>query len=314
MTKLNTVPESKYCTLQPLGDGIFAALNMQGNSGIIDLGELCLAFDTCITPSAAEELKQLAPQLTGHDTDIVINSHYHNDHTWGNQAFGPPVHIIASDRTYQLMLTEGKKELEDATANSAHTLAHFREKYQKVETEDQRFEAQMFIEFYGGIVQDLPRLSVRLPDITYKERLTLHGTKRSAELISFDNCHTGNDAVLFLPEDGIVFMGDLLFVGCHPYLGEGDPVNLIEAIKKIKDYQATRFVPGHGPVGTKADLDLIIEYIESSVATAQDLVKRGRTDKESIDALRVPERFRRWQLPSFYQSNLRALGKRCRTC
>jgi cyclase len=305
-------PDSKDFTIHPLAKGVYAAIAKDGgsaicNAGIIDLGGICMVFDTFLTPMAARGLRHTVKHLVGKDPDIVINSHYHNDHIWGNQAFSSSAHIIASKRTYQLMITAGKKELEEETASAKQSLAHFRDQYQKAATKDQRKAATLFLGYYEGLVHDLPHISVRLPDILYDGRLVFHGSKRSAELISFDNCHTGNDAVLFLPDDGILFMGDLLFVGCHPYLGDGDPANLVKTLQEIEDFKAHWFVPGHGLPGTKTDLNLLVEYIESCLKTAKTLVKEDRTDQEAINALEVPGKFKHWQLSMFYQSNLRAL-------
>src|SRR5512136_591370 len=112
-----TLPDSKHFTVHPLADGVFAVISKIGgsadcNAGIIDLGDICLVFDTFFTPSAAEDLHRAVNSLVGYGPDIVINSHYHNDHIWGNQVFKLPAHIVASRKTYELILTEGKKEFE----------------------------------------------------------------------------------------------------------------------------------------------------------------------------------------------------------
>ena len=310
-----THPDSKHFTILHMAEGIYAIIARDGgsaigNAGIVDLGDLCLVFDTFLTPSAAEDLHRSVKQLVGRGPDIVINSHYHNDHIWGNQVFTPPIHVVASHQTHQLMLTAGKKELEQELATADQSLFRFQEQYRKADTEALRNAAEVFLGYYEGLVQDLPHLSVRLPDILFEGRMSFNGTRHRAELIAYDNCHTGNDAVLFLPEDGIIFMSDLLFVGCHPYLGEGDPINLVKTVREIQDFKATRFVPGHGSLGSVEDLDLMIEYIESCSKTAKKLVKEGRADKETIDSMEVPERFRHWRLSMFYQTNLRALCRR----
>ena len=111
-------------------------------------------------------------------------------------------------------------------------------------------------------MDDLPRLIVRLPELTFDQRATLHGDRRNAELITFPGGHTGSDTVLYLPTDGIVFTGDLLFVGCHPFLGDGDPVKLLEALRQIGAWQAKNLVPGHGAVGGVDDLGLLSQYAQ----------------------------------------------------
>ncbi len=312
MSVNTNLPESIHFTLETLADGIYAAIHKMGgsadcNAGIIDLGELCLVFDALLTPLAAEDLRQSARSLVGYEPDLVINSHYHNDHCWGNQAFSPPAHVIASRQTYELMLTAGKKELEEETASASQTLAIFKDRYQKADSEDEKYVAGMFLGIYEGLVKDLPRLTMRLPDIIFQDRLSFKGTKRAAELIAYGNSHTGNDAVLFLPDDGIIFMGDLLFVGLHPYLADGDPANLAKTLQAIQDLKATRFVPGHGSPGTITDVNLLIEYIGDCEKTARTLVNEDKANKESISSMEVPERFTKWQLPTFHKANLRFL-------
>jgi len=82
-----------------LADGVYAALHVEGgyaigNAGIIDLGDRTLIFDTCLNPRAAKDLQMAAKTLTGRPVDSVINSHWHHDHTWGNQIFGVDIAII----------------------------------------------------------------------------------------------------------------------------------------------------------------------------------------------------------------------------
>ncbi len=79
----------------------------------------------------------------------------------------------------------------------------------------------------------MPGLAVRLPDITFDKRMAIHGRSRTIDLIPFENAHTGNDAILYLREDQIALMADLLFVGCHPYLAECDAYSLLAALKEI---------------------------------------------------------------------------------
>jgi cyclase len=308
----SSFPNSKHFTIEPLAEGVYAVISRKGgsaacNSGIIDLGGLSLVFDSFLTPTAAEDLLRSTFQILGHDPDLVINSHYHNDHIWGNQVFGPGVHILASNQTCHLMMTDGKKELEDEIATAARSLAHFKDALKKADSEMVRNDAELFAGAYADLVKDLPRLAVRLPDILFEKRLSFKGKKRTAELIAYERCHTGSDAVLYLPEDRILFMGDLLFIGCHPYLGNGDPVNLIKTVREIKGFEADRFVPGHGTPGGRESISLMIVYIEKCIETVETLVKAGRADKETIDELMVPDQFRQWQFSLFYQSNLRFL-------
>jgi len=85
-TDLNT---SKHFTLQMLADGIYAAISMDEgaaicNTGLIDLGGLVVIYDTFQTPQAARDLAEISRNLFGQTPLVVVNSHWHNDHYWGN--------------------------------------------------------------------------------------------------------------------------------------------------------------------------------------------------------------------------------------
>ncbi len=158
-------------------------------------------------------------------------------------------------------------------------------------------------------MEALPSLLVCLPSATFDRRLTLHGSKRSAELITFENAHTGSDTILWLPDDGILFAADLLFVDNHPYLGECDPLAVLKTSKELAAMNAKVYVPGHGPVGSQSDFTSMIEYVEHCMAVAQGLVNDGARAAQ-VDALEMPEKNKAWQLGQFYRDNIRSLMER----
>lgn len=101
--KPQTGPKNFF--IQQLAPGVWAAIqNDKGghaisNAGIVDLGNKTLVFDAFINPDAANELRQTAEQLTKHPVSFLINSHYHDDHIRGNQAFVPGASIISTEWT-----------------------------------------------------------------------------------------------------------------------------------------------------------------------------------------------------------------------
>src|SRR5450830_703053 len=109
--------ESRHFVFEQLADGVFAAIERDGgwaisNAGIVDLGGLTVVYDTSLTPRAAQDLRRFAEEVTGRAPDIVVNSHYHNDHIWGNQVFAPEAQIVSSARTRKLIATAGMEELQ----------------------------------------------------------------------------------------------------------------------------------------------------------------------------------------------------------
>jgi cyclase len=65
--------------------------------------------------------------------------------------------------------------------------------------------------------------------------------------------HSDNDSVLWLPQDDVVFMSDLLYIGCHLYLGAGNPGSLLRILDAIRVMRPTIVMPGNGPVGGPED-------------------------------------------------------------
>lgn len=306
---------SKHFVVHSLSEGIYAAIASIGghaicNAGLIDLGGQILVFDPFLTPQAASDLRRFASQELGRAPQLVINSHYHNDHIWGNQIFAAEAQIISSRQTRQLITTSGQEEFAWYSGNSTQQLQTLQAQYQSTADEAKRKEMLLWIGEYEGIVEALPNLSVCLPNITFDGHLDLYGTQHSCTLFSFDGGHTGSDTILYLPQEGIVFVADLLFVSGHPYLGDGDPDMLLKALKDLSCLEASCFVPGHGPLGTLADVMLLIEYIEDCMDCAKRLCNSGDTSEAAIKGLKIPERFQAWQIAQFYPMNIKFLCQR----
>lgn len=309
--------QSTHFQLHPLADGIFAAVATNGgsaicNAGIIDLGGQALIFDTFLTPQAARDLRQAIAGLFGPLPCIVVNSHYHNDHIWGNQVFAAEAPIIASRCTRDLIATEGAEEFKWYSANSAQRLEALRAQYQAAD-ELQRQELLLWMGEYGGVVEALPELAVCMPGITFDDHLEVHGSRYTAELIGYAGGHTKHDTILHLPQAGVVFMSDLLFVAFHPYLADGDPEALLKALRAVSHLNATYLVPGHGPVGTPGDLELMIDYVEDCLATARTLMLAGQASEGELDRLAVPDKYAHWQLARFYRTNIGFICDRLRS-
>jgi cyclase len=155
-------------------------------------------------------------------------------------------------------------------------------------------------------------VTLRLPTVAFEERLEFHGSRRSARVISLGAAHTPDDAVLVLEDDGVVFCGDLLFVRSHPYLADGDPDGWLRALDALAAHGPARYVPGHGPVGSLADVVALADHIRGLQATAAQLHRDGARD-DDVAALLPHDASADWDFAyPFYRSNLRFLLGRAR--
>ena len=292
--------KSEHFKLEQLSDGVYAAIASPGgkaysNGGIVDLGDQTLVFDAFETPAAAGDLRSAAEQLTGRPVTYLIISHCHADHWGGNQAFAPETAIITTDATRQEMpdamnwmidLKENPSELEQAIQET-------REHLETETDERQRASLTASIIRMTSWQETLPTFELRYPEQTFSGKLVFHGTRLRAELVEVAPGHTASDAYLLLPDDHIVFMGDLGFLQCQPYMVYCDPQAWIAQLAQMEQFDVEVFVPGHGPLGTRADVALQREYITLLEELVTQSISDGLTVEEILQKT-LPAPFDSW--------------------
>lgn len=302
------LPVSPHFTLEQVSDGVWAAIHKPGgeaicNAGIIDLGAETLIFDCFLTPKAARDLKSAAETLTGRPVTYVVNSHYHNDHIRGNQVFDEETVIISTQKIRDLIKKHEPEEIASEKEYVPGWLADLEKEFNETADSVRKMELIMWIGYTRGMLDSHPILETILPDSTFNHQLVIEGKKRTVRLLEFYDAHTENDIVLILDEEKILFAGDLLFVGCHPYLAHGDPFNLVHVLEDLKQLGCNVIIPGHGPIGDPADVDLLISYIHQVEKVSLQYREAGKT-KDSISEQDIPADFTAWQFPNFFKYNL----------
>lgn len=309
------LPKSKHFQIELLEEGVYAAIaSEQGyaicNAGIVDIGNRTIIFDTFISPNAAKDLLKAAKQLTSHETLCVVNSHYHNDHIRGNQVFSPDVDIISTTWTREAITQKEPEEIQWEKENIPKGIVDAQLRLATEKDPKRRRELALLIIYYKAIIESHPQLKTRLPNITFEPpKLVIHGTQRTVELLAFVG-HTASDLVLYLPEEKIAFMSDLLFINIHPYLPSGFPERWKESLSMVKALGIHTAVPGHGPVGRSADIPVMTQYIQSLENIVANMVKSGKS-LEEVSLQPVPSQFETWLLSfdNFFVSNLQFLYK-----
>ena len=299
-------PASRHFTIQELGDGIYAAIANDGgwaicNAGAVDVGEEVIVFDTFVNQHVAAEFKDAIARLLKKPINHVVNSHYHSDHVKGNQVFDG-AKIVSTAKTREVMIMAKRRyetELDSIRKEVQQDLESF-----LAHPEDP--EAFLFEGYDRGHLDGLPTLRYTLPDVTFEDRMVLHGAKRTAEVITYGGGHTVSDALLYLPDDGMAFLGDLLFVECHPYIADGNPAELFRIFDKVKALDAKVLVPGHGPVGSPDDIDANREYVESLQRTVEEARGSGGGPAQAVEKPVGPA-FEKWKWRAFRKDNIEFL-------
>lgn len=193
------------------------------NGGFIVAGDEVIVIDAFITLGAARELLSHIKKITGKEPAFLINTHSHGDHINGNQVFAPPATIIAHENTRDVLAREGQAIIDRTAQMRPHLAA------------------------------DLKAARITVPEITYRNQMTLYFGGRTLELIHPGKAHTVGDTMVYLKEEKVLYAGDLLFNHIIPPIF-GDSAGWIAAIEQIEQMDIKTIVPGHGFVCTKQEL------------------------------------------------------------
>lgn len=311
----------QHCTIYKVVQGVYIARPHEGsaavsNAGIVALGNQTLVFDTFWLPTAAAELRQAAEELTGSPVRIVVNSHHHATHIGGNQIFDVDATIVATTTTRDLIAEHAPQQLAWHQHHHRSYLAELEAGVLNANGPSKQ-AAQYRYDQYQLLIDALPTMAVRLPDITFEHKIVFHGPQRRLEILSYGGGHTRSDTVLYLPEDGIIFMGDLLSTNHHPFLGDGDPGELPRILDLIARLNPVAIVPGHGDLGTLDDIQTMQSYLALLTETALTELAFQYEDEEELSQkvakFTVPQVYANWAHPEYFNANLRFLYERVMT-
>jgi glyoxylase-like metal-dependent hydrolase (beta-lactamase superfamily II) len=309
---MNELFHSEHFTLHALAEGVFAAIATEdgagaSNAGLIDLGGQTLAFDAFENPAAAEDLLRASLALTGRPPGLVVISHSHPDHWRGLQVFAGSA-ILATEMTRQAMVGLAEEMLAEQ-GNPSRMQADLRATERRLEAESdplQRRYLQGAIARQRHGLDALPGLIPTLPNLVFEGRVFFHGTRRQVELIDMGPGHTPSDCALRLAADGAAFIGDLGFFQAQPFMAYCSPPDWLARLEALAGWQIETFVPGHGPLGGKADLALEADYIRALEALVRRAAQAGGGVEAALSQA-LPPPFDAWQkYGRRFEANVRA--------
>jgi cyclase len=242
MSSPHTDPPAPPPALEEVAPGVFAYLQLHGQWGLNNAGFVLgpdgtTLIDTCFTQRRSEALRDAVQRTAGPDRPVttLINTHHHGDHTHGNSVFAPPAAVIGHEKCREETIATGL----GTTALWPYV--------------------------------DWGDLRVRAADVTFSDRLTVYAGDTRIELIYVGPAHTTNDIVAWLPEQRVLYAGDIIFNGGTPFILMGSLRGAIAAIDALRALGAETIVPGHGPVCGPEALDAVQGYLR----WLQDLAREG---------------------------------------
>lgn len=248
--------------------------NYDSNAGFIIGTEGVVVVDTQTTPFQSISLLSAIRQRTDRPILQIINTHFHGDHTLGNQLFSSWARILAHSACRRIM-----KELGEGL----------------VERYRQRFGSAL-----DGVHPYLPNLLIN-------GRTDLVIGDKEIQIHPMAPAHTDSDLVVYLPGQKLLFSGDLLFVGRVPFMGNASVAGWKRALNILMDWDIVKVVPGHGPISSAKALREISEYIrcmESAARRGRDagISTQEMAGDEELAPYRSLDRFNEWTT-----SNLEAI-------
>ncbi|WP_198849985.1 MBL fold metallo-hydrolase [Alicyclobacillus sp. SO9] len=147
-----------------------------------------------------------------------------------------------------------------------------------------------------------------MPTETFESKWSFQGTAREVQCHTLGGGHTASDSLLYLPNERICFVGDLIAIQNHMLVVDGDIHYWISILEKLNQWDIDTIVPGHGPVGGKQWISQAQVYLQHLLDQVNTLKQEGRSTKE-LSSTVMPEAYQEWSAKELYTKNLQHLGE-----
>jgi glyoxylase-like metal-dependent hydrolase (beta-lactamase superfamily II) len=300
-------------TVTKVTDGVYAAVAKaggiaSGNAGFVIGDEGVLIVDTFFTPTAIEELIETIGNETKQPIKYAINTHYHLDHTGGNQVLAArSIPIIGHDNLIAWQTTKNRRFLPtpeelrkrqaDITKQLNETPADQADKRAQLERQLRRTEAIM-------------KITLTNPTVTFSSgKVHLFLGKRKIVLFTLPG-HTGGDVLAFVPDANVVFTGDMAWRKTLPNLVDATVNDWIPSLDKLlQKYPTAKFVPGHGEVATAEEVREFRDYLDDLRTRVKKATADGLTLEQARQQLTLPDKYKSFAFQNFATPNIEDMYK-----
>jgi glyoxylase-like metal-dependent hydrolase (beta-lactamase superfamily II) len=232
------------------------------NTGVIIGDDSVMVVDAQATPVMAQLVIDRIRKVTDKPIKYVTLSHYHAVRVLGASAYGAS-EIIASEKCQAMIYERGQ--------------------------EDWDSEFGRFPRLFDA-ADSIPGLT--WPTITFKHRMTINMGKRRVELMHLGRAHTAGDIVAWVPDEGVMFTGDIVEYHSACYCGDGHFADWGNTLNAIKAFSPKSIAPGRGDalVGESMVNEAIEntrDFVQTTYQPAAQVAARGGTLKEAWDACRA---------------------------
>lgn len=231
----------------PVADGVWMLTGAGGNIGVSAGEDGIFLIDDQYAP-LTEKIRAAVAKVDDGPIRFVVNTHWHRDHTGGNENFGNAGALI---------------------------VAH--------ENVRERMSVDQFMERLGLTVRASPEAA--LPVVTYDDSVTFHLNGGQIHAFHVPPAHTDGDSLVHFREANVIHMGDTYFASGYPFvdLGSGGSVRGVigaaDRALELADAE-TKIIPGHGPLSDRAALQEYRDMVASVVVAVEGLLAEGKSLEE----------------------------------
>ena len=239
--------EIKITTIN-VNNGVYMLMGQGGNIGLSVGEDGVFMIDDQFAPLSAK-IKAAISKISKKPLKFVINTHWHFDHTGGNENFGKDGAIIVSHNNVR-----------------------------------KRMSKEGFIKAFNKTIPAAPK--VALPIITFNDEINFYFNNEEIEVLHQKNAHTDGDSIIFFKSSNVVHTGDIYFNGFYPFIdssSQGSMNGIITSVNYIlsRINDETKIIPGHGKLSNKKEL---ISYRDTLIIL-RDRMQALIKERKSIDEI-----------------------------
>jgi len=236
--------------IAPVVENVFNISGSGGNVAVFIGEEATFLVDDKYAKNA-KEIHQLVEAVGGAIPKYLVNTHFHGDHSGGNEYFGEKGTIVVGHHNVHKRLSEG------------YTLKQF-------------------------MMVAPPVSGHHLPKITYAESVDIYVNSEKIKLIHMPDAHTDTDTVVHFTGSNVVHLGDLMFNGFFPFIDTTNGGSLKGVIRALTSSlelmdSETKIIPGHGPIASRKDVEGTISTLTTAYKRLKALKDKGLSLEQAIE-------------------------------
>ena len=296
------IVDKGFASVRKIGNGLYATISdpSKGNTTICNGGFLAgkdaaLLIEGFTTPAGASFQMDALRMVSQVPVKGALDTHYHFDHSMGNSYYGANGVALWAHATAAKRIVESYSPLQGA--DKAVALASYEKRVKDAKSDLERAHAQGDLNAVTGVFQIANATVIALPNHPIdpaKLPMSIDLGGLTAVVESFPG-HSGTDIVVKVPEQNVVYAGDLLFSGWYPVCfdekatvsGWRDTLKKFAALDKD-----TLFVPGHGQICGQEGIATLREVFDDIAGQAEKMYKAGVPLEEAQHRYLVPEKFK----------------------